>query len=98
MLNKENFYINIIFIVYNFSINNKKLKFKLYFRIWLQVLDRRQQRLELVVLSIDNFIEDDSSTIINSSQNSTFVPPQVIYSQTSNVWVNVSNNKIIKYL
>ncbi|XP_060862612.1 dipeptidyl peptidase 9 [Metopolophium dirhodum] len=57
--------------------------------IWLQVLDRRQQRLELMVLSIDNFIEHASSNIINSSHNSTFVPPQVIYSQTSNVWVNV---------
>jgi len=64
----------------------------LCFRIWLQVLDRRQQRLELMVLSIDNFIEHASSNIINSSHNSTFVPPQVIYSQTSNVWVNVRNN------
>lgn len=60
-----------------------------YFRIWLQVLDRRQQRLELVVLSIDNFVALASSNIINSSHNSTFIPPQVIYSQTSNVWVNV---------
>jgi len=67
----------------------KNLKLNSCFRIWLQVLDRRQQRLELMVLSIDNFIEHPSSNIINSSQNSTFVPPQVIYSQTSNVWVNV---------
>lgn len=67
-----------------------------YFRIWLQVLDRRQQRLELVVLSIDNFVEHTSSNIISTSHNSTFVPPQVIYSQTSNVWVNVRNDiKII---
>lgn len=64
------------------------------FRIWLQVLDRRQQRLELVILSIDNFVEHASSNIINSSHNSTFIPPQVIYSQTSNVWVNVSYTKI----
>lgn len=68
---------------------------KSYFRIWLQVLDRRQQRLELVILSIDNFVEHASSNIIISSNNSTFVPPQVIYSQTSDVWVNVSiSNKI----
>jgi len=68
------------------------INLNLCFRIWLQVLDRRQQRLELMVLSIDNFIEHASSSIINSSHNSTFVPPQVIYSQTSNVWVNVRNN------
>lgn len=66
--------------------------FQFYCRIWIQVLDRRQQRLELVVLSIDNFVDHASSNMINPSHNSTFVPPQVVYSQTSNVWVNVRNN------
>jgi len=70
----------------------KNLRLNFCFRIWLQVLDRRQQRLELMVLSIDNFIENSSSNIINPSHTSTFVPPQVIYSQTSNVWVNVRNH------
>lgn len=68
-----------------------KTNIDLCFRIWLQILDRRQQRLELVILSIDNFIENASTSIINTSHNSTFVLPQVIYSQTSNVWVNVRN-------
>lgn len=66
-----------------------KFTFTLYFRIWLQILDRRQQRLELLVLSIDNFVEDNSSNMDKSSNYLTLVPPQVIYSQTSNVWVNV---------
>jgi len=70
----------------------KNVRLNFCFRIWLQVLDRRQQRLELMVLSIDNFIEHRSSNIINPSHISTFVPPQVIYSQTSNVWVNVRNH------
>ncbi|CAG9860999.1 unnamed protein product [Phyllotreta striolata] len=59
--------------------------------IWVQLLDRRQQRLELVLLSLSNFTEVlplyDDSTIIH--HNSPIV--QVIYSQESNIWVNVND-------
>ncbi|XP_018580319.1 dipeptidyl peptidase 9 [Anoplophora glabripennis] len=57
--------------------------------IWVQILDRRQQRLEVVLLSLSNFTEvlpmyDDSSSLHLGSPI-----VQVIYSQKSNIWVNV---------
>lgn len=61
----------------------------LCFSIWVQLLDRRQQRLDLVLLSLSNFTEvlpiyDDNSTVHLSSPI-----VQVIYSQESSIWVNV---------
>lgn len=55
----------------------------------MQILDRRQQRLEVVLLSLSNFTEvlpiyDDTSSL---NLGSPIV--QVIYSQDSNIWVNV---------
>ncbi|KAJ8913762.1 hypothetical protein NQ315_002442 [Exocentrus adspersus] len=57
--------------------------------IWVQLLDRRQQKLEVVLLSLSNFTEvlpiyDDSSSLHLGSPI-----VQVIYSQESNIWVNV---------
>lgn len=61
----------------------------LFCSIWVQLLSRRQQRLELVLLSLNNFTEilpmyDDSN---NSHTGSPIV--QVIYTQQSSIWVNV---------
>lgn len=61
------------------------------YSIWIQLLDRRQQRLELVLLSLSNFTEvlpiyDDST---NVHLGSPIV--QVIYSQESSVWINVND-------
>ncbi|GJQ74394.1 hypothetical protein Trydic_g21268 [Trypoxylus dichotomus] len=58
--------------------------------IWVQLLDRKQQRLELVLLSLSNFTEvlpmyDDSSG--STDGGSPLV--QVLYCQESAVWVNV---------
>lgn len=57
--------------------------------IWVQLLDRRQQNLDLILLSLSNFTEvlpmyDDTSTVHLGSP-----VVQVIYSQESRVWVNV---------
>ncbi|CAH1154679.1 unnamed protein product [Phaedon cochleariae] len=57
--------------------------------IWIQLLDRRQQKLELVLLSLSNFTEvlplyDDSTNVHLSSP-----VVQVIYSQESSIWINV---------
>ena len=60
------------------------------YHIWIQLLDRRQRRLELVLLSLSNFTEvlpmyDDSS----GSTDSGSPVVQVLYSQESAVWINV---------
>jgi dipeptidyl-peptidase 9 len=57
--------------------------------IWVQLLDRRQQKLDLVLLSLSNFTEvlpmyDDTTTVHLGSP-----VVQVIYSQESRIWVNV---------
>lgn len=61
------------------------------FSIWTQLLDRRQQRLELVLLSLSNFTEvlpiyDDSCSIHLGSPI-----VQVICSQESSAWINVND-------
>ncbi|XP_058802622.1 dipeptidyl peptidase 9 [Phymastichus coffea] len=60
--------------------------------IWLQLLDRKQQRLELVLLSVDNFCEPPPN-VYNSENH--FTPSsasvQVIYSETSQHWINVND-------
>lgn len=60
--------------------------------MWVQLLDRKQQRLELVLLSIDNFCEPPPN--VYSSENH-FTPSsnsvQVIYSETSSFWINVND-------
>jgi dipeptidyl-peptidase 9 len=56
------------------------------------LLDRKQQRLELVLLSVDNFCEPPPN--VYSSENH-FTPSsasvQVIYSETSLIWINVND-------
>lgn len=59
--------------------------------IWVQLLDRRQQHLELVLLSLSNFSQDlpyfNHSSKLNSLSGNPTV--QVIYSQDSQYWINV---------
>ena len=61
------------------------------FSVYTQLLDRKQQRLQLVLLPLDAFVtsppEDSDLTPIPVP----FPTVQVIYVDTSNVWVNVSN-------
>lgn len=59
--------------------------------VWVQLLDRLQKHLEIVLLSRDNFASDlpyfnDTSDLTNLSGNSTV---QVIYAQDSQYWINV---------
>ncbi|XP_046431750.1 dipeptidyl peptidase 9 isoform X1 [Neodiprion fabricii] len=60
--------------------------------VWVQLLDRRQQRLELVLLSVDNFCEPPPN-VYNSENHFALssASVQVIYSQTSNIWINVND-------
>ncbi|CAD1477640.1 unnamed protein product [Heterotrigona itama] len=61
---------------------------------WMEymLLDRKQQRLELVLLSIDNFCEPPPN-VYNSENH--FTPSsasvQVIYSEQSSIWINVND-------
>lgn len=60
--------------------------------VWVQLLDRKQQRLELVLLSIDNFSEPPPN-VYNSENH--FTPSsasvRVLYSERSNIWINVND-------
>lgn len=60
--------------------------------LWVQLLDRKQQRLELVLLSVDNFCEPPPN-VYNSENH--FTPSsasvQVIYSEESSIWINVND-------
>ncbi|XP_030751892.1 dipeptidyl peptidase 9 [Sitophilus oryzae] len=61
--------------------------------IWVQLLDRRQQHLELVLLSLSNFTQDlpyfnNSSCKMNNSVSDSPIV-QVIYRQDSQYWINV---------
>ncbi|KZC05886.1 PREDICTED: dipeptidyl peptidase 9 [Dufourea novaeangliae] len=60
--------------------------------VWVQLLDRKQQRLELVLLSIDNFCEPPPN-VYNSENH--FTPSsasvQVIYSEQSSIWIIVND-------
>ncbi|KAL1123002.1 hypothetical protein AAG570_003326 [Ranatra chinensis] len=60
--------------------------------IWLEMLDRRQKRLELVVISIDNFVEPLPNVYDHSDGASDDQPLPIAYlvaSQASDVWINV---------
>ncbi|XP_034937846.1 dipeptidyl peptidase 9 [Chelonus insularis] len=60
--------------------------------VWVQLLDREQKRLELVLLSLDNFC-DPPPNVYNSENH--FTPSsasvQVIYSEESSIWINVND-------
>lgn len=56
--------------------------------VWVQLLDRKQQKLELVLLSVDNFSEPPTS-VYNTKSSSASV--QVLYTEQSTVWVNVND-------
>lgn len=61
------------------------------YSIWVQLLDRRQQRLELVLLSVDNFTEPPPNMYnVENSLNPPTPAVQVIYTQYSDIWINVS--------
>ncbi|XP_050313592.1 dipeptidyl peptidase 9 isoform X2 [Anthonomus grandis grandis] len=59
--------------------------------IWVQLLDRRQQHLELIILSLNNFSPDLPYFSHSSQQTVLSDEPvvQVIYSQESQYWINV---------
>ncbi|XP_060524542.1 dipeptidyl peptidase 9 [Cylas formicarius] len=59
--------------------------------VWVQLLDRRQQHLEVVLLSLSNFCDDlpylNSTCKMSNISGNPIV--QVLYSQDSQLWVNV---------
>ncbi|XP_068086036.1 dipeptidyl peptidase 9 [Anabrus simplex] len=58
--------------------------------IWVQLLDRRQQRLELVLLSVDNFTEPPPNMYnVENNLNPPTPAVQVLYTQHSDIWINV---------
>ncbi|KAG5343681.1 DPP9 peptidase, partial [Acromyrmex charruanus] len=60
--------------------------------VWVQLLDRKQQKLELVLLSIDNFCEPPPNTYNTENHfTPTSASVQVIYSEQSSIWINVND-------
>uniref|UniRef100_A0A8D9DS68 Dipeptidyl peptidase 9 n=2 Tax=Cacopsylla melanoneura TaxID=428564 RepID=A0A8D9DS68_9HEMI len=58
--------------------------------IWVQLLDRKQQRIELVLLSIKNFVEPLPNVYHYTEPTSRVcVPPAVLCTRVSDVWINV---------
>ncbi|CAD6996342.1 unnamed protein product [Ceratitis capitata] len=67
--------------------------------VWMQGMNRKQQRLDLVLIPLDNFCETytSSASSPSGSADHSWKSPycravsslQVIYSQTSDTWVNV---------
>lgn len=62
------------------------------YSVWVQLLDRKQQKLELVLLSIDNFCEPPPNTYNTENHfTSTSASVQVIYSEQGPIWINVND-------
>lgn len=63
--------------------------------IWLQLLDRRQKRLELVVIRVESFVEPPPNVYSRLSEANLDDPGSplvhVVARQTSDVWINVSD-------
>lgn len=60
--------------------------------VWVQLLDRKQQKLELVLLSTDNFCEPPPNTYNTENHfTPTSASVQVIYSEQSPIWINVND-------
>ncbi|KAH8278641.1 hypothetical protein KR018_006442 [Drosophila ironensis] len=68
--------------------------------VWVQGLDRKQQRLDVVLIPLDNFCESYSSQVSTPTDsigdhswrslcNRTITPLQVIYTEHSDSWINV---------
>ncbi|KAK4309834.1 hypothetical protein Pmani_018555 [Petrolisthes manimaculis] len=66
------------------------------YQVWCELLDRRQQRLELITLGLNSFTGQRSSSnaapsLPTSSLPPPSFPPYVIISQHSNTWIDVHN-------
>ncbi|KAK8727645.1 hypothetical protein OTU49_009672 [Cherax quadricarinatus] len=59
-------------------------------QIWCQLLDRRQQRLELILLSLSSFT-GQKSPATPSAPSPPLLSPHVIVSEHSNTWIDVHN-------
>ncbi|XP_017086832.2 dipeptidyl peptidase 9 [Drosophila bipectinata] len=68
--------------------------------VWVQGLDRKQQRLDVFLIPLDNFCESYSSQVSTptdsigdhswrSLYSRTITPLQVIYTERSDCWINV---------
>ncbi|XP_044779219.1 dipeptidyl peptidase 9 isoform X2 [Drosophila simulans] len=68
--------------------------------VWVQGLDRKQQRLDVILIPLDNFCESYSSQVSTptdsigdhswrSLYSRTITPLQVIYTERSDSWINV---------
>ncbi|XP_005178587.1 dipeptidyl peptidase 9 [Musca domestica] len=67
--------------------------------VWMAGMDRKQQRLDLILIPVDNFCETYSSSTSSPSGSTdhswkspfcrTISPLQVIYTQVSESWINV---------
>jgi hypothetical protein len=74
------------------------------FSAWVQLLDRRQQHLELVLIPFESFVPSGSLTNghglglggVTGAGSSMVCPYRVIYSCMSDTWVNVTN--MLKFL
>lgn len=56
------------------------------FSVWLQLLDRDQQRLEVIRIPVHCFVSDEERANYHEHQTPTL---QVLIQETSDVWINV---------
>lgn len=62
---------------------------------WAVMMDRRQQRLQLVLLPPSLFIpahQDEASRLKSLEALGETVQPFIIYEETSDIWINVRTN------
>ncbi|XP_014248526.1 dipeptidyl peptidase 9 isoform X1 [Cimex lectularius] len=60
--------------------------------IWVQLLDRRQKKLELIVISLENFVEPPPNIFkLNETVDETNPLVHIIARQVSDIWINVSD-------
>ena len=66
--------------------------------VYVQMVDRKQSRLCLALVPVDCFVPVTSDPEMELSYyqecNTTYPPIQVIYEDTSDIWINVSRTKI----
>jgi len=66
-------------------------------RVWLQLLDRKQQRLQLLTFGLSQFVSESQSQSESPSQSqsqsseSGSAPGKVLVEDTSDIWINVTN-------
>lgn len=58
--------------------------------IWVQLLDRSQKLLKVVIISVESFVSDGSRTRAPL--------PYVLWEESTDTWINVSYHSVLQHL